>query len=100
MSTGQVFSGHQGIALKLVDAVGTERDAVAWLEREKGVSPNLPVRDWKPRTDRDLSFFALAAAGADLAGLESLAGTLRRSAAGMEAARLDGLLALWHPSEK
>ncbi|AWM88705.1 signal peptide peptidase SppA [Microvirga sp. 17 mud 1-3] len=100
VSTGQVFSGHQGVALKLVDAVGTERDAIAWLEREKGVRRNLPVRDWKPRGDRDLSIFALAAAGADLAGLENLAGALRRSADGMAAARLDGLLALWHPSEK
>lgn len=100
VSTGQVFSGHQGVALKLVDALGTERDAIAWLEREKGVRPNLPVRDWKPRGDRDLSIFALAVAGADLMGFESLADALRRSASGMEAARLDGLLAVWHPSEK
>ncbi|MCB8819476.1 signal peptide peptidase SppA [Microvirga rosea] len=100
VSTGQVFSGHQGIPLKLVDAVGSERDAVAWLEREKKVRPNLPIRDWKPRSDRDLSFFAWAGASADLMGFDGLAGALRRTAAGVEAAQLDGLLAVWHPSEK
>ncbi|MBZ6077490.1 signal peptide peptidase SppA [Microvirga puerhi] len=100
VSTGQVFSGHQGVPLKLVDALGSERDAVAWLEREKGVKKNLPIRDWRPRSDRDLSFLVWAAGGADLMGFESLAAMLRRTASGVEAAQLDGLLAVWHPSEK
>lgn len=100
VSTGQVFSGRQGLPLKLVDALGSERDAIAWLEKEKGVHPNLPVRDWKPRSDRDFSPFAWAAMGADLIGFESLAEALRRAASGVEAAQLDGLLAVWHPSEK
>jgi len=100
VSTGQVFSGRPGVPLKLVDAVGTERDAIAWLEREKGVRPNLPVRDWKPTGGRDLSFLTFAAAGADLMGLGGAADAFRRAASGVEAARLDGLLAVWQPSEK
>jgi protease-4 len=99
-STGQVFNGRQGVPLKLVDKVGSERDAVAWLEQEKGVRPNLPVRDWEPRGDRDFSVFAMAAASADLMGFGQVADTLRRAAANARTAQLDGLLAVWHPSEK
>ncbi|MGO4570599.1 signal peptide peptidase SppA [Microvirga sp. 2TAF3] len=100
VSTGQIFSGHQGVPLKLVDAIGGERDAIAWLEREKGVHPNLPVRDWRPRGERDFSIFAWAATSADLLGFESVADSFRRAATGVQAAQLDGLLAVWHPSEK
>jgi protease IV len=101
VTTGRIFNGRQGVPLKLVDAVGAERDAVAWLEREKGVATDLPVRDWKPRTSRDLNLWTAASLGADLLGLGELAEKLRRAAASAEAASLDGLLAVWHPvSEK
>ncbi len=99
-STGQVFSGRQGVPLKLVDKLGGERDAVAWLEAEKGVAKDLPIRDWKPRSERDFSIFAMAATAVDLMGFERVADVLRRTDAHAEAARLDGLLAVWQPSEK
>lgn len=98
-ATGQIFNGRQGLPMKLVDKLGTERDAVAWLE-QKGVRRNLPVRNWRPRNDRDFSVFAAMAAGADLFGFERAAETLRRIEAGVQTAQLDGLLAVWHPSEK
>ncbi len=99
-STGQVFSGRQAVPLKLVDRIGSERDAVAWLEQEKGVARDLPIRDWKPSSDRDISVFAMSATVADLFGFEKVAETLRRTSAHAEIAQLDGLLAVWHPSEK
>ena len=49
MADGRVFTGRQALTLKLVDELGEERDAIAWLEREKGVAKDLPVRDWEPR---------------------------------------------------
>ncbi|MGO4706370.1 signal peptide peptidase SppA [Microvirga sp. 2MCAF38] len=97
VSTGQIFSGHQGVPLKLVDALGTERDAVAWLEKEKGVHPGLPVRDWRPRGESSLSPFVWAAFGADMFGFEQVAESIRRASA---ATQLDGLLTLWQPAEK
>jgi len=99
-STGQVFSGRQGVPMKLVDRLGSERDAVAWLETEKGVAKDLPVRDWKPRSGRDFSIFAMAATTIDLLGFERVAEALRRADTHVEAARLDGLLVVWQPSEK
>jgi protease-4 len=99
-STGQVFSGRQGIPLKLIDRIGGERDAVAWLEQQKGVRKNLPIRDWKPRGDSDFSIFSMGATAADLLGFEGMAGVLRRAQAQASVARLDGLLAVWQPLEK
>jgi len=98
VSTGQIFSGRQGVGLKLVNAVGTERDAVAWLERERGVRKDLPVRDWKPRSDRSFSLFSWAALGADLLGFDAIAQTLRQAGLSIQIGQLDGLLAVWHPA--
>ena len=44
---GRVFTGRQGLPLKLADAIGGEREAIEWLEAEKGVAKDLPVRDWR-----------------------------------------------------
>jgi protease-4 len=98
VSSGRVFSGRQGVALKLVDELGGEREAVAWLEREKKVTKDLPVRDWKPRGRSDFDLWTIAALGADFAGLPELARTLRQVTLAGGAASLDGLLAVWHPS--
>ncbi|MEE1655973.1 signal peptide peptidase SppA [Microvirga sp. CF3062] len=99
-STGQIFSGRQAVPLKLVDKIGSERDAVAWLEQEKGVAKDLPIRDWEPSSDRDISIFAMSATAADLFGFERVAEAMRRISAQAEIARLDGLLAVWQPLEK
>jgi protease-4 len=99
VSTGQIFSGRQGVGLKLIDEIGGEREAVAWLEREKGVAKNLPVRTWRPRRDGNrLDLWTAGAFGADLVGLDGLATRLRQASLGAEASALSGLLAVWHPS--
>jgi protease-4 len=92
---GRVFTGRQGIPLKLVDAIGGEREAIAWLQTEKGVTKDLPVRDWKPETGfTGLRFTSLAADFAQAAGWSELAGALRRAALIGDVGN-DGLLSLW-----
>ena len=44
---GRVFTGHQGLGLKLIDEIGDERSALAWLGKEKHVDAKLPVRDYQ-----------------------------------------------------
>ena len=63
VADGRVFTGRQGVALKLVDQLGNEKTAVAWLAKEKGIKADTPVRDWqlKPRFS-DLSMLHLATA--------------------------------------
>jgi len=100
---GRVFTGHQAISLKLVDELGDERTALAWLAKEKDVDAKLPVRDYE-LTSRfgDLPFLhAAVVAVLDAAGLGALA---RRfddwsTVAAVQEFNLDGLLALWHPAQ-
>jgi protease IV len=101
VTDGRVFTGRQGLALKLIDEIGDEKTAVAWLAKEKNIDPNTPVRDYRLR-DRfgDLPFLHTAVvATLDAVGLGSLARRLEEWGAvqAMERLNLDGLLALWHP---
>ncbi|QGY01456.1 signal peptide peptidase SppA [Methylobacterium mesophilicum SR1.6/6] len=96
VSDGRVFSGRQSVPLKLVDELGSERQAVAWLESARGVPKDLPVKDWKPRSESDFSLWSAAGVGADLLGLDGLAARIRTVGAEAQAAR-GGLLALWRP---
>jgi protease IV len=101
-SDGRVFTGHQAIDLKLIDELGDERTALAWLAKEKNVDTKLPVRDYELQSRLgDLPFLhAAALAVLDAAGLDALARHLDTLGAGdaVERFNLDGLLALWHPA--
>ena len=101
VSDGRVFTGRQGLTLKLVDELGSERTAIAWLAKEKKIDPQTPVRDFRLR-DRfgDLPFLHTAALTLlDGVGLGSVARRFEGLGAvqAMERLNLDGLLALWHP---
>ncbi|MDJ1158882.1 signal peptide peptidase SppA [Chelatococcus sp. SYSU_G07232] len=99
VSDGRIFTGRQALGLRLVDEIGGEREAIAWLEREKGIAKDLPVREWKPRSDRSgIGLWSSLAAGAAVLGYPDLAAALDRAAAASDLGRLDGLLAVWHPS--
>jgi protease IV len=97
---GRVFTGRQGVPLKLVDALGNEKTAIAWLDRVKHVPAGIPVRDYslEPRFD-DLSFLHMAALTFQAAGLSAFAHRIETWSAvqAVERLNLDGLLALWHP---
>jgi protease-4 len=97
VSDGRVFSARQGIGLKLVDELGAERDAIAWMEKTRGVTANLPVRDWKPRGSAGFTLWTAAAFGADLVGFDQFAAALRNAGTTASAGKLDGLLAIWQP---
>jgi len=102
VADGRVFTGHQAIELKLIDEIGDERSAIAWLAATKSVDGKLPVRDYRLR-DRfgDLPFLhAAAALVLDAAGLSTLARSLNDwgTMQAVERLNLDGLLALWHPA--
>jgi protease-4 len=101
VADGRVFTGRQGITLKLVDELGDEKTAVDWLAKTKNIDPKTPVRDYRLH-DRlsDLPFLHTAAVTAlDALGLGGLARQIEASGAvrAIERLNLDGLLALWHP---
>jgi protease-4 len=101
VADGRVFTGHQAVGLKLIDQLGDEKTAVAWLVEQKGVKKDLPVRDYRlgPRFG-DLTFLRAAAfVTLDALGLGTIARQIEH--AGMVQAvdrlALDGVLALWQP---
>src|SRR5262249_56455910 len=47
VADGRVFTGRQAFDLKLVDELGDEKSAIAWLAKERGIDPNTPVRHWR-----------------------------------------------------
>jgi protease IV len=97
---GRVFTGHQAIDLKLIDELGDERTALAWLGKEKKIDTSLPVRDYNLHSRfSDLSFLhAAGLALLDAVGLGTLADRLELSTT-MQGFNLDGLLSLWHPAD-
>jgi len=101
VADGRVFTGRQAVDLHLIDGVGNERTALAWLEQEKKVPANTPVRNvpLEPRFG-DLSFLHLAAWSFEAVGLSAFARRIEDWGAvqAIERLNLDGLLALWHPA--
>lgn len=96
VSDGRVFTARMGLPLKLVDQLGGEREAIAWLESEKGLTKGLPVTDYKSEQGfRALGLFSSAAYMAEIAGLKEFATILRQEQGAKDARALDGLLAIW-----
>src|SRR5882672_6609172 len=101
VADGRVFTGRQAVELKLIDQLGDEKTAVAWLVAEKKIRSDLPVRDFKldprfgdmtfPRTAASITFDAL--------GLGAIARQIEQAgvAGAVDQLSLDGMLALWRP---
>jgi protease-4 len=102
VADGRVFTGRQAVDLKLIDQLGDEKTAVAWLVSAKNVKPGLPVQNYKlaPRFG-DLTFLRAAASlTLNALGFGAIAQQIEH--AGMVQAvdrlGLDGMLALWQPA--
>jgi protease-4 len=102
VADGRVFTGRQALDLKLIDQLGDEKTAVAWLVAEKKIKSDLPIRDFKlaPKFG-DLSFLRAAASiTLDAAGFGGLARRVEQAglAQAVDRLSLDGMLALWQPA--
>jgi protease-4 len=97
---GRVFTAHQALPMHLIDQIGDEKAARDWLAKNKGISKDLPLRDWEVKklstSFRWLSAFSWAAKELGLSALASLLASDAVTNFGA-APQLDGLLALWQP---
>jgi protease-4 len=60
LADGRIYTGRQALALKLVDAIGGEPEARAWLAESREVPADTPVRDLETRDLSERTFgFAL-----------------------------------------
>ena len=97
LADGSIFTGRQGVANGLIDAVGGETEAVGWLAT-KGVDAKLKVIEWKDTERRGGFLFSKAMAqtiGSAL-GLPAYSGDVIHEL-GADRLFLDGLVSVWHP---
>ena len=100
VSDGRVFTAAQALPLKLIDEIGDEQTAREWLAKNKGVSTDMKVRDWRTgRAGSEFRWLGAASSLLELAGFHSLASAVANDSVlrAAASAQLDGLLALWHP---
>ncbi len=90
LADGRAYTGRQALGLGLVDAIGGEREAKAWLAQEKGVSAALPVED---ASSGDLSRWTIGGQFGPL--VQGLWKSLIS-----QSLSLDGAWAIWQPSGK
>jgi protease-4 len=98
LEAGSIYSGRQAVTYKLADEIGGEDEAIAWLEKDKGIAAKLPVIDRKPHRAVAWGLFGASDAGSG-DGLETLAQSLIDRMIGtseLSRLRLDGLLSVWH----
>ena len=88
LADGRAYTGRQALKLGLIDAIGGEKEARAWLAAEKGVAESLDIREIKAETLKERLF------ADDAEGIfNSLVKTLLS-----QSVSLDGGWALWQPS--
>ncbi len=98
LSDGRILTGHQAQKDGLVDALGGEETAIAWLEKEKNVEKDLPIVDWRPQSqEKGLSlaqaiggFFSQVVKYVISDGMNQQSGLISQGLA------LDGLVSVWH----
>jgi protease-4 len=86
LADGRIVTGRVALENGLIDELGGELEALAWLEKEKGIDPDLKITDAWPLPD----------GGFDLIG--RLTGSAARAALGFPSegpVMLDGLVSLW-----
>lgn len=99
---GRIFSGREALAAKLIDEIGGEDEAVKWLQDVKKVDKTAKVVDWKPTSSSGFGPLGMSS---------GIVGTLFGESANQVAQfvmrersfstlGLDGLVSVWHPSDK
>jgi len=86
LADGRIMTGNQGVQAKLIDDFGGETEAIDWLEKSKGIKPNLPVVTVYPTGSSDWT------------NVGKWLGGEARAALGLPAEgpiALDGLVSLW-----
>lgn len=94
---GQIFIGYRARELNLIDAIGGEDAAIAWLEEERSVDKDLPVITWSVEEDENglplanslSQNFGVGFAKGLTGNLEGAKGLIPRGLT------LDGLVSVW-----
>jgi protease-4 len=88
LADGRAYTGRQALSLGLIDEIGGEDSARAWLAKEKGVSATLPISNLRVGSFTERTFGAVF--GAPLTSYLKMMFS--------QWLTLDGAWALWQPS--
>lgn len=83
VTEARVFTGREALKLKLVDALGGELEARAWLEKTHKIPADLEIYDYEPKEE----FKSLLEEFAHATGISNFSQSLLP---------LDGLVSIWH----
>lgn len=83
LADGRIYTGRQAVGLGLVDEIGGDKEARAWLAAERGISLKLPLREFDPSPE--------------FSPWRSLVSLVSQKTVFSEPLTLDGLVSLWHP---
>jgi protease-4 len=98
VADGRVFTGRQALALKLIDELGGETEAVAWLHGTKNIDDKYKILDWKrPSESSRFGFLRSMSLAAALLGFDRVSESLGEADQLLDEQRLTGILALWSP---
>ena len=95
LGDGRVYTGFQAQKLGLVDEIGGEEVALAWLAREHDIDASISVEDWE--VSKEVPFFAQAATAMIEASFGSIWDTGQKTLQ-LKGLTLDGLVSVWHPN--
>ncbi|MFQ5625103.1 MAG: signal peptide peptidase SppA [Methyloligellaceae bacterium] len=98
LTEGRIYSGRQALKLKLIDQLGGEDDAIAWLEKNRQIEKDLKVIDWEAGESGSMGWLRQAAKSVLLmTGLPtSMLDKLFGPGNALERVQLDGLVSVWH----
>ena len=94
---GRIFSGRQALDYGLIDAIGSEEQALDWLHRVKEIPAELPVINWENNSQSSTGIFGRASQYvAGLFGID-ISGLLQRynQSGLMSASTNGGLISKW-----
>ena len=99
LSDGSIYTGRTALEKRLVDEIGGEDEALAWLAEAKDISADLPVKNWR-KSDPVLGQLSTSAL-ATIARLVGIEPEFHPAIESIVPKRLtvDGLLSVWQASE-
>ena len=95
---GRVYTGFQAKENGLIDEIGGEDAALAWLKNARQINARLPVRDWTPN-EEEFGITDLVGQAMARAALSTMEG-LSQKTLHTKRLTLDGLTSLWHPEAR
>ena len=84
LADGRVYTGNQAVENGLIDAIGGEKEAIEWLEKEKKIEAGLDIED-------------ISTIEPDKGLLSDLFGDMKKSQI-YQKLNLQGMLAVWYPN--